>query len=59
MEEISPAMRRYDVVEATGKEVAGLGKVQLVDQNKGAKAGGQAFKKVIEDFYLTDVISRR
>lgn len=57
MEEISPAMRRYDVVESTG--LAALSKVQLVDQNKGAKATGEAFKKVIEDFYFTDVISRR
>lgn len=57
MEEISPAMRRYDVVEGTG--LAALSKVQLVDQNKGAKASGQPLKKVIEDFYFTDVISRR
>jgi NADH dehydrogenase (ubiquinone) Fe-S protein 1 len=57
MEEISPAMRRYDVVEPTG--VAALSKVQLVDQNKGAKTGSEPLKKVIEDFYFTDVISRR
>jgi NADH dehydrogenase (ubiquinone) Fe-S protein 1 len=57
MEEISPAMRRYDVVEPTG--VPALSKVQLVDQNKGAKISGEPFKKVIEDFYFTDPISRR
>ena len=57
MEEISPAMRRYDIVEGTA--LAALGRVQLVDQNKGAKATGQPLKKVIEDFYFTDVISRR
>lgn len=57
MEEISPAMRRYDVVEQTG--LGALSKVQLVDQNKGAKVTGEPFKKVIQDFYFTDAISRR
>jgi len=57
MEEISPAMRRYDVVEQTG--LGELSKVQLVDQNKGAKVKGEPLKRVIEDFYFTDVISRR
>jgi NADH dehydrogenase (ubiquinone) Fe-S protein 1 len=57
MEEISPAMRRYDIVERTG--LSELSKVQLVDQNKGAKIKGEPFKRVIEDFYFTDVISRR
>ena len=57
MEEISPALRRYDVVEGTG--LPALQKVQLVDQNKGAKASGSPFRRVIEDFYFTDVISRR
>jgi len=36
-----------------------LSKVQLVDQNKGSKPSGQPLKKVIENFYFTDVISRR
>ena len=57
MEEISPAMRRYDIVEQTG--LSELSKVQLVDQNKGARVKGEPFKRVIEDFYFTDVISRR
>jgi NADH dehydrogenase (ubiquinone) Fe-S protein 1 len=57
MEEISPALRRYDVVEPTS--VKSLGKVQLVDQNKGSKISGATFKKAIEDFYFTDSISRR
>ena len=57
MEEISPALRRYDLVEPTS--VGTLSKVQLVDQNKGSKSSGQAFGKVIQDFYFTDVISRR
>ena len=57
MEEISPALRRYDIVEGTA--MAALSKVQLVDQNKGAKASGEPFRRVIEDFYFTDSISRR
>ncbi|CRG83234.1 NADH dehydrogenase (ubiquinone) Fe-S protein 1 [Talaromyces islandicus] len=56
MEQISPALRRYDVLEPTS--VSGLSKVQLVDQNKGSNASGAPFKKVIEDFYFTDSISR-
>lgn len=57
MEEISPAMRRYDVVEGTG--LSALSKVQLVDQNKGANITGEPLKRVIDDFYFTDAISRR
>lgn len=57
MAEISPALANYDIVEPTS--VAALSKVQLVDQNKGAKASGEPLKKVIENFYFTDVISRR
>ncbi|KAK2749208.1 NADH dehydrogenase (ubiquinone) 78K chain precursor, 5-prime end [Myotisia sp. PD_48] len=56
MEEISPALRRYDIVEPTS--LASLGKVQLVDQNKGSKPSGQPLKKAIDNFYFTDVISR-
>ncbi|MCJ1307031.1 NADH dehydrogenase (ubiquinone) 78K chain precursor, 5-prime end [Agyrium rufum] len=56
MEDISPALRRYDIVEPTS--LASLSKVQLVDQNKGAKVTGAPFRRVIEDFYFTDVISR-
>lgn len=57
MEEISPALRRYDLVEEVALPT--LGKVQLVDQNKGSKASEEPFRKVIEDFYFTDAISRR
>jgi len=56
MEEISPVLRRYDVVEPSS--LSSLSKVQLVDQNKGCKSTGKAFKKVIDNFYLTDSISR-
>ena len=56
MEEISPALRRYDIVEPAG--LPALSKVQLVDHNKGAKATGEPLKKVIENFFFTDAISR-
>ncbi|KAL8724314.1 MAG: hypothetical protein Q9181_006883 [Wetmoreana brouardii] len=56
MEDISPTLRRYDVVEPTG--LAALSKVQLVDQNRGSKSSGTAFTKVIQDFFMTDSISR-
>lgn len=57
MEEISPALRQYDLVEEAALPM--LGKVQLVDQNKGSKASEEPFQKVIQDFYFTDAISRR
>jgi NADH dehydrogenase (ubiquinone) Fe-S protein 1 len=57
MEEISPVMRRYDTVEPSG--LTSLAKVQLVDQNKGSKVGGETLKKPIANFYFTDPISRR
>ncbi|KAE8392736.1 hypothetical protein BDV23DRAFT_181424 [Aspergillus alliaceus] len=56
MEEISPVMRRYDVVESTS--LGSLSKVQLVDQNKGTQPTLAPFKKIIDDFYFTDSISR-
>ncbi|KAI0508323.1 hypothetical protein F5B22DRAFT_621615 [Xylaria bambusicola] len=56
MVEISPALAAYDIVEPTSLQQ--LSKVQLVDQNKGAKPTGEPLKKVIQDFYFTDVISR-
>lgn len=59
MEEISPALRRYDIAEPASTAVLGLARTQLVDANKGAKASGEAFRKVIENFYFTDPISRR
>jgi NADH dehydrogenase (ubiquinone) Fe-S protein 1 len=56
MEEISPALRRYDIVEPAG--LPQLSRVQLVEQNKGSTISGTAFKRPIEDFFFTDVISR-
>lgn len=57
MAEISPALASYDIVEPVALKQ--LTKVQLVDQNKGSKPTGAPLKKVIENFYFTDVISRR
>ena len=57
MEEISPALTRYDIVEPAA--LGSLSKVQLVDQNKGSKASGAALGHVIENFFFTDAISRR
>lgn len=57
MVEISPALAAYDVVEPVA--LPQLSKVQLVDHNKGAKATGEPLKRVIDNFYFTDVISRR
>ncbi|KAI1364492.1 hypothetical protein F5Y08DRAFT_306507 [Xylaria arbuscula] len=56
MVEISPALAAYDIVEPTSLQT--LSKVQLIDQNKGAKSTGEPLKKVIDNFYFTDVISR-
>lgn len=58
MEEISPALRRYDIVEQASAPIAALSKVQLVDANKGSKAGNAPFQRAVENFYFTDVISR-
>jgi NADH dehydrogenase (ubiquinone) Fe-S protein 1 len=57
MEEISPALRRYDIVEPVS--LPGLSKVQLVDQNKGAKPSSELLENPIENFFFTDAISRK
>ena len=57
MDEISPVLSRYDIVEPTS--INSLSKIQLVDQNKGSKPVGEPLRKIIENFYFTDVISRR
>ncbi len=57
MVEISPALAAYDIVEPAALKQ--LSKVQLVDQNKGSKPSGAPLRKVVENFYFTDVISRR
>ena len=59
MEEISPALTGYDVVEFAA--LPALSRVQLVEHNKSSKTSrsGAPLKPVIENFYFTDVISRR
>ncbi|KAI9823345.1 MAG: NADH dehydrogenase (ubiquinone) 78K chain precursor, 5-prime end [Thelocarpon impressellum] len=56
MEEISPALTRYDIVEPAA--LGALAKTQLVDQNKGSKPTGAPLRQVVENFFFTDVISR-
>lgn len=57
MVEISPALAAYDVIEPVALQQ--LSRVQLVDQNKGSRVSGAPLKLPIENFYLTDAISRR
>jgi NADH dehydrogenase (ubiquinone) Fe-S protein 1 len=57
MEEISPALTRYDIVEPTTLSAVG-NKVQLLDANKGSKPSNTPLTKAIENFYFTDAISR-
>jgi len=57
MYEIAPSLVRYDIVEPPS--LGPLGLKFVADSNKGSKITGEPLKKVIEDFYLTDVISRR
>lgn len=57
MEEISPALTRYDIIEPTSLSVVG-NKVQILDANKGSKPTNAPLTKVIENFYFTDAISR-
>ena len=59
MEEISPALRRYDLVQGSHADVRALSRVQLVDANRGAKTSGAPLELPIKNFYMTDVISRR
>src|SRR5262249_52941812 len=60
MEEVCPSLVSYDVLERPSAAIMGLGlRAGLVDRNKGAKAAGTPLKQVIEDFYLTDCISRK
>lgn len=56
MEEISPALTRYDVIESP--TMAALGVKQFVEANKGSKVSGQKLEKPIKNFYFTDAISR-
>jgi NADH dehydrogenase (ubiquinone) Fe-S protein 1 len=57
MEQISPALTRYDVVEPATFGQMGA-KSQLVEANKGSKPTNKPLTKVIPNFYFTDAISR-
>jgi len=57
MEEISPALTRYDIVESASLSAVGT-RVQLLEANKGSQATNEPLRKVIENFYFTDAISR-
>lgn len=59
MEQISPSLTRYDVLEQPTADLVITGvKAQLVDANKGAKSTGQVLENPIKNFYFTDAISR-
>ncbi|XP_006455075.1 NdufS1 NADH-ubiquinone oxidoreductase subunit [Agaricus bisporus var. bisporus H97] len=58
MWEISPTIVRYDVTEKTTPEIALAGMKDVSQRTMGAKIGGAAFKRPIENFYQTDPISR-
>jgi len=58
MEEISPALRRYDIIEPPSQEVQALSPVQLVDANSGAQVSGNPITNPIANFFFTDAISR-
>ena len=59
MWEVSPTLMRYDVTERTSADFALLGLKTLASGvNKGAKVSGVPFKKPIDNFYQTDVVSR-
>ena len=57
MYNIAPSLTRYDIIEPASLAVAGMKFVG--DSNKGSNATGEPLKNPIQDFYLTDVISRR
>jgi NADH dehydrogenase (ubiquinone) Fe-S protein 1 len=57
MYDVAPSLSRYDIVEPSSLAATGLRYVG--EATKGSKSTGEALKNPIEDFYLTDVISRR
>lgn len=58
MEELSPALTSYDVIEPASLSIVGV-RLGLVEANKGSKVLGAVMKRVVENFYFTDAISRR
>jgi len=57
MYDIAPSLLRYDIIEPASLAVVGMKFVG--DSNRGSKTTGRLLKNPIQDFYLTDVISRR
>ena len=57
MYQISPSLSRYDIIEPAS--LPGMGVKFMGDVNKGSKSSGEPLRRVIEDYYLTDVITRR
>jgi NADH dehydrogenase (ubiquinone) Fe-S protein 1 len=57
LSEVAPNLVYLDSLEPSSLSEAGL-KVQVVDGNATAKAVGAPLRKVIQDFYFTDAISR-
>ncbi len=57
MWDIAPSLVRYDIVEPTSVDVATLGLKQL-GAVKASAASTTPLKKPIDDFYLTNPISR-
>lgn len=61
MEVLAPSLRRYDVLERTGRGVASLGlRTQVVEGNKGTKVSAKAgdLGSAVKEFWFTDAISR-
>lgn len=56
--ELSPALVRYEETQRTSADLASLGLKTLAAINKFAKVSNVPFKKPIDNFYQTDVISR-
>ena len=58
MWEISPTLVRYDSLESTSVDVALAGLKALAAGTANAKVTGEPLKKLIDNFYQTDPISR-
>lgn len=59
MWEISPPVVRYDSLQTVSPEIVSAGLSVLASQTKSAKISGAPFIRPIQNFYQTDVISRK
>lgn len=55
--DMSPSLVRYDLAETTSPDVA-LAGMKALSGAKASKGSSEPFKKVIDNFYMTDAISR-